>query len=59
MQIRPQAVPLVDAFEFTDHILDSCLGRYDGRVYEALYDWAKKSPLNQSEVTILFNFKEY
>ncbi|XP_077990268.1 peroxisomal acyl-coenzyme A oxidase 1-like isoform X1 [Glandiceps talaboti] len=49
-QIRPNAVALVDAFDFHDDILCSQLGRYDGNVYEALYEWAKKSPLNESEV---------
>merc|ERR1712151_171805 len=34
--IRPHAVPLVDAWNIPDFLLNSCLGRYDGRVYEAL-----------------------
>ncbi|XP_035665592.1 peroxisomal acyl-coenzyme A oxidase 1-like [Branchiostoma floridae] len=49
-KVRSDAVPLVDAFDFPDQILQSVLGRYDGRVYENLYEWAKKSPLNKSEV---------
>ena len=48
--IRPNAVALVDAFDFTDHILGSVLGRYDGNVYENLYKWAQQSPLNKSDV---------
>jgi len=48
--IRPDAVALVDAFDFQDVTLGSVLGRYDGNVYENLFEWAKKSPLNKSEV---------
>jgi acyl-CoA oxidase len=48
--IRPNAVALVDAFDYPDHLLGSVLGRYDGNVYENLYKWAKESPLNQTEV---------
>lgn len=44
--IRPDAVALVDAFEFPDNVLSSALGRRDGRVYESLYAAAKASPLN-------------
>ena len=50
--IRPNAVALVDAFDFTDHKLGSVLGRYDGNVYENLYKWAKDSPLNKEEVML-------
>ncbi|KAH0630286.1 hypothetical protein JD844_013184 [Phrynosoma platyrhinos] len=39
--IRRDAVPLVDAFDFSDGNLNSALGSYDGRVYERLYEWAK------------------
>uniref|UniRef100_A0A8C2W3I7 Acyl-coenzyme A oxidase n=1 Tax=Chinchilla lanigera TaxID=34839 RepID=A0A8C2W3I7_CHILA len=48
--IRPNAVALVDAFDFKDMTLGSVLGRYDGNVYENLFEWAKKSPLNKTEV---------
>jgi acyl-CoA oxidase len=49
-EIRPQVVSLVDAFAFPDHYLNSALGKYDGRVYEALFDWVKEEPLNKSFV---------
>ncbi len=49
-QIRPEAVSLVDEFDFHDRILCSFLGRYDGNVYENLLKWAQKSPLNKTEV---------
>nr|XP_037849580.1 LOW QUALITY PROTEIN: peroxisomal acyl-coenzyme A oxidase 1 [Chlorocebus sabaeus] len=48
--IRSDAVALVDAFDFQDVTLGSVLGRYDGNVYENLFEWAKNSPLNKTEV---------
>ncbi|XP_032637700.1 peroxisomal acyl-coenzyme A oxidase 2 isoform X1 [Chelonoidis abingdonii] len=45
--IRNDAVPLVDAFDFTDESLNSALGSYDGHVYQRLYEWAQKSPTNK------------
>ena len=70
--VRRDAVALVDAFDLSDHFLNSALGRKDGmglsacrlqwfsqisrktwpaagNVYEALYDYAQKEPLNQTE----------
>ena len=29
MNLRPDAVALVDSFGFEDYVLNSCLGRYD------------------------------
>ncbi|XP_068316844.1 peroxisomal acyl-coenzyme A oxidase 1 [Pyrus communis] len=49
-QLRPNAIALVDAFNFTDHYLGSVLGRYDGNVYPSLYAEAWKDPLNESVV---------
>lgn len=49
--IRPEAVSLVDAFKLPDQLLSSALGRYDGRVYNALFDQALKAPLNEKEVS--------
>ncbi|XP_075033906.1 peroxisomal acyl-coenzyme A oxidase 1 isoform X1 [Mixophyes fleayi] len=48
--VRPNAVALVDAFDYTDTQLGSVLGRYDGNVYENMFEWAKKSPLNKTQV---------
>ncbi|XP_065903315.1 peroxisomal acyl-coenzyme A oxidase 1-like [Dysidea avara] len=48
--IRQEAVPLVDAFDYKDELLCSVAGRYDGDVYNHLYQWALKSPRNKSEV---------
>ncbi|UPL02885.1 hypothetical protein LCI18_013819 [Fusarium solani-melongenae] len=46
--IRPHAVKLVDSWKFPDYLLDSALGRYDGRVYEDLFNRAHRlNPLNK------------
>lgn len=46
--IRPHAVRLVDSFALPDYLLDSALGRYDGKVYEELFHRAHKlNPLNR------------
>ena len=41
-----EAVQITDAFGFSDYELGSVLGRYDGRVYETLWEEAKKDPVN-------------
>jgi len=47
IELRPDAVALTDGFGHTDHDLHySTLGSYHGNVYEAIYNAAKKSPLN-------------
>jgi len=48
-EIRPNALALVDAFDFPDKVLNSAIGRFDGNVYEALYEAAQKAPLNQKD----------
>merc|ERR1712113_635656 len=49
-QIRPVAVPLVDGWNIPDFVLNSCLGRYDGRYIDALYEQTKWEPLNKTDV---------
>lgn len=41
-----EAVQITDAFGFSDFELGSALGRYDGRVYETLWEEVKKDPVN-------------
>ena len=41
-----EAVQITDAFRFSDFELGSVLGRYDGRVYETLWEEVKKDPVN-------------
>ncbi|ELU06137.1 hypothetical protein CAPTEDRAFT_20276 [Capitella teleta] len=49
--IRPDAVALVDAFDFTNrHLMDSVLGRYDGKVYEHINKRAEEYNHGRPEV---------
>ena len=43
---------LVDAFDHSDYVHNSPLGRYDGNVYEDLFRWAQRSALNKDEVLL-------
>jgi Acyl-CoA oxidase len=52
--LRPEAVLLVDAFHFSDALLCSAIGRYDGNVYPALMEWAMQEQLNSSTVAQSF-----
>jgi acyl-CoA oxidase len=55
--IRPHAVRLVDAWKIPDYLLDSALGRYDGKVYEDLFNRAHRlNPLNK--ITFNPNYKD-
>ena len=56
--IRREAVPLVDAFDVPDEILNSALGRYDGDVYRHLYEWAQRAPRNRKKVGTLGDWKK-
>ncbi|GMK53574.1 hypothetical protein CspeluHIS016_0101600 [Cutaneotrichosporon spelunceum] len=44
--IRPHAIKLVDAWAFSDYLLNSSLGRKDGAVYEDLFARARTNPVN-------------
>ena len=47
LQFTPsEAVQITDAFGFTDYELGTVLGRYDGRVYETLWEEVQKNPVN-------------
>jgi len=48
--IRPDAVALVDSFDFSDFSLNSSLGKYDGDCYRDMYRRAQKDPRNQTLV---------
>ncbi|CAM9438551.1 unnamed protein product [Discosporangium mesarthrocarpum] len=50
LEIRPEAVTLVDAWHFTDKYLGSVLGRNDGQIYTAMMEAALAEPLNESDV---------
>lgn len=49
--IRSHAVRLVDAWAIPDYLLDSSLGRYDGKVYEDMFHRVHQlNPLNKITV---------
>ncbi|UJR27411.1 hypothetical protein I4U23_008701 [Adineta vaga] len=49
-RLRPNLIALVDAFDFHDNELNSCLGQYDGQAYEALMERARLNPTNRYKV---------
>ncbi|KAI8870361.1 acyl-CoA oxidase [Ramicandelaber brevisporus] len=57
-EIRKDAVPLVDAFNYSDYVIGSPLGRYDGNIYESYLDLVKRlnpvptKPVSYFESTI-------
>ncbi|KAJ7226961.1 peroxisomal oxidase [Mycena pura] len=55
-ELLPEAIGLTDAFGFSDWELDSALGVYDGRAFEALWKKVQEEPLNQMEVTEAYEF---
>ena len=53
--LRPEAVNIVDSFDFQDsELCFSTLGCYDGNVYERLFEAAKKTSLNKADVQPAF-----
>ncbi|KAE9389428.1 acyl-CoA oxidase [Gymnopus androsaceus JB14] len=48
--LLPEAIGLTDALGLSDWELDSALGVYDGKAYQALWDRAQMEPLNAKEV---------
>ena len=48
-EVRREAVCLVDAFDIPDFILRSALGRKDGDVYRALWEWVEQNPANKNQ----------
>jgi acyl-CoA oxidase len=53
-ELRPNAVGIVDGFDFCDETLASALGAWDGQVYERLFEAASMSPLNEDPVNESF-----
>ena len=46
VELRPDAVALVDAFGLSDYFLNSALGAEDGDVYQRLFDGVQEAPFN-------------
>ncbi|GAA5858811.1 hypothetical protein JCM8547_004998 [Rhodosporidiobolus lusitaniae] len=57
-ELRPQAVPLVDAWAIPDFWLNSALGRYDGDVYPSLVKFAQNEPLNRTRFNVNIDDEE-
>mgnify|MGYP002477592648 CR=1 FL=1 len=57
-ELRPQAVPLVDAWGCPDYLLNSALGRADGNVYPALVRFAQGEPLNETRFNVAIDEDE-
>ncbi|KAF9396533.1 fatty-acyl coenzyme A oxidase [Podila verticillata] len=41
-EVRQEYIPLIDAFNYTDYMINSPLGVYDGNVYEKYFDQVKR-----------------
>ncbi|BFG06510.1 probable peroxisomal acyl-coenzyme A oxidase 1 [Drosophila madeirensis] len=54
-KLRPDAVAIVDGFDFSDVQLNSTLGSFDGNAYERIFDAAMKNPMNQKSVPKSFH----
>ncbi|KAH8370684.1 hypothetical protein KR093_004686, partial [Drosophila rubida] len=54
-KIRPDAVAIVDGFDFSDRQLNSTIGSFDGNAYERIFDATLKSPMNQKSVPKSFH----
>ncbi|KAF9952078.1 fatty-acyl coenzyme A oxidase [Modicella reniformis] len=47
-EVRQEYIPLIDAFNYTDYMINSPLGVYDGNVYEKYFDHVKRqNPVGQ------------
>lgn len=53
-ELLPNAIGLVDAFCFSDWVLDSALGVSDGRVYEELWRRVQLNPFNHVDSTSIY-----
>lgn len=57
LRLRPQMIPLIEAWELPDSLLVSAIGNSYGDIYETQLDWARNSRLNQTSLPK--GFKEY
>ena len=59
LEVRPAAVSLVDAFDYPDFVLRSVLGKKDGDVYTALWEWVQHNPRNKHKKGVHPVYKKY
>ena len=57
-RIRPQAIPLIEIYNFPDEYLQSAIGNSYGDIYETHFRWAKESRLNYPNGNIPPGWKE-
>jgi hypothetical protein len=48
-ELRPNILALVEAFDWSDRQLESLIALKSDDIYEALFDWSRRSPLNKPE----------
>ena len=58
-EVRPAAISLVDAFDYPDYLLRSVLGRKDGDVYNAMWEWVQHNPRNKHKNGVHPVYKKY
>ena len=58
-EVRPEAVALVDAFDIPDMVLRSVLGRKDGDVYKAMWEWVQLNPRNKHRFGVNPVYRKY
>ena len=50
-ELRPEALTIVESFEYDDNTLHSAIGCADGNVYERHLDWSKNyNIINKEDV---------
>ena len=49
LEIRPQALSLVESLKYSDNWLMSAIGNSYGDIYETHLEWAKNSRLNKTK----------
>ncbi|KAG2065368.1 hypothetical protein BDR04DRAFT_1145422 [Suillus decipiens] len=54
-EVLPNAIGLTNAFGFSDWSLDSALGVFDGRIYEALWQRVQMEPMKLSLLMLLIS----
>lgn len=42
-EVRQFAIPMIDAFSFSDFVINSPFGRFDGNVYQAYFDMVRRN----------------
>ena len=50
LEVRPDALGLIEGFNHDDSSLNSAIGCYDGEAYQRMWDWAQLNPINKHTV---------